>query len=185
VSSVLLLSAAGSSRHVPLILSFTCLPLVLETLHSRKMPVELTPNGSRGFDPPKTLLKVGIAVFGIVARMRGARLLTLTTYGSRSQREHSVALGYLPDPTHPGAWLVVASFGGATRHPSWYVNMARNPDRIRVTLDGRTIKVRADSLSGAERDEAWNRVVAATPVYAEYQTKTDRQIPIVRLTPIT
>jgi deazaflavin-dependent oxidoreductase (nitroreductase family) len=117
--------------------------------------------------------------------MRRARLLTLTTYGSRSQREHRVSLGYVPDPTHPGAWLVVASFGGATRHPAWYVNMARNPDRIRVTLDGRTFRVRADSLSGTERAEAWNRIVAANHVYAGYQTKTDREIPIVRLTSVT
>jgi deazaflavin-dependent oxidoreductase (nitroreductase family) len=146
------------------------------------MPVELTPNGSRGFNPPKLLLKVGLAVFGVRARRRGARLLTLTTYGSRSQREHSVPLWYLPDPQTDGAYLVVASFGGNVKHPAWYVNMARNPDRIRVTLDGRTFKVRADSLSGTERAEAWHRIVAANPVYAEYQTRTDREIPIVRLT---
>ena len=78
---------------------------------------------------------------------------------------------------------MVASFGGTPKHPAWYVNMARNPDRIRVTLDGRTIRVRAESLAGAERAEAWNAIVAAAPGYAPYQSQTDREIPIVRLTP--
>ena len=115
--------------------------------------------------------------------MRGTPLLTLTTYGSRSQREHSVTLRYQPDATHAGAWLVVASFGGTPKHPAWYVNMARNPDRIRVTLDGRTTQVRAESLAGAERAESWTAIVAAAPGYARYQSQTDREIPVVRLTP--
>jgi len=63
------------------------------------------------------------------------------------------------------------------------VNMARNPDRIRITLDGRTTQVRAESLAGAERAEAWNAIVAAAPSYARYQSQTDREIPIVRLIP--
>jgi deazaflavin-dependent oxidoreductase (nitroreductase family) len=119
----------------------------------------------------------------VFARLRGAPLLTLTTYGSRPQREHSVALRYFPDPEVRGAYLVIASFGGIAKHPAWYVNMARNPDRIRVTLKGRTVRVRADSLSGAERDAMWARIVAQAPGYADYQSKTDREIPIVRLTP--
>jgi deazaflavin-dependent oxidoreductase (nitroreductase family) len=130
-------------------------------------------------------MKVGLAAFNLVARARGAQLMTVTTYGSRSQREHSVPLRYFVDPTQPGAWLVVASFGGTAKHPAWYVNMARNPDRIRVTLNGRTVPVRADSLAGAERTELWNFIVARAPGYAEYQTKTDREIPIVRLTPLS
>jgi len=130
-------------------------------------------------------MQAGFAAFNMVARMRGTRLLTLTTYGSKSQREHSVPLQYFDDPTHAGAWLVVASFAGAAKHPSWYVNMARNPDRVRVTLGKRTVSVRADSLSGAERAETWDRIVAASPGYADYQAKTDREIPIVRLTPVT
>jgi deazaflavin-dependent oxidoreductase (nitroreductase family) len=78
---------------------------------------------------------------------------------------------------------VIGSFGGTPRHPAWYVNMARNPDRISVTLDGRTLGVRAESLAGAERAEAWTRIVAAAPGYARYQSQTDREIPIVRLIP--
>jgi deazaflavin-dependent oxidoreductase (nitroreductase family) len=151
------------------------------------MPVELTRNGTRGVNLtrlPRPLLKVGLAAFSVVARMRGARLLTLTTYGTRSQREHSVSLRYFDDPQQAGAWLVVASFSGGAKHPAWYVNMARNPDRIRVTLDGRGVAARADSLAGEERAEMWDFIVARAPGYAAYQAKTDREIPIVRLTPL-
>ncbi len=151
------------------------------------MPVELTRNGTRGAALPRLprpLMKAGLAAFNLMARARGAQLLVLTTYGSRSQRDHDVPLRYFADPTHPGAWLVVASFGGTARHPAWYVNMARNPDRIRVALDGRGVPVRADSLSGAERTETWNFIVAQAPGYAAYQAKTDREIPIIRLTPL-
>jgi deazaflavin-dependent oxidoreductase (nitroreductase family) len=151
------------------------------------MPVELTPNGTRGVDLarlPRPLLRVALGVFRLLTRLRGAPLLTLTTYGSRSRREHSVTLRYQLDPTHAGAWLVVASFGGTPKHPAWYVNMARNPDRIRVALNGRTLQVRADSLAGAERAQAWKAIVAAAPGYARYQSQTDREIPVVRLTPI-
>lgn len=139
------------------------------------MPVELTPNGTRGANLaglPQPLLRVALGAVYVLSRLRRAPLLTLTTYGSRSQREHRVTLRFVPDPTHAGAYLVIASFGGTPRHPAWYVNMARNPDRISVTLDGRTFRVRADSLQGAERAEA------------RYQSQTDREIPVVRLTPI-
>jgi len=152
------------------------------------VPVALTPNGTRGVNLarlPRPLLRVALGLFLLLARLRGTPLLTLTTYGSRSQREHSVPLRYEPDPSHAGAWLVVASFGGTPRHPAWYVNMARNPDRIRVTLDGRTMQVRAESLAGAERAEAWKSIVAAAPGYARYQSQTDREIPVARLTAVS
>ena len=148
------------------------------------MPVELTRNGTRGVTLPRLprpLMAVGFKVFNVAMRLRGAQLLTLITFGSRSQREHSVPLRWFADVDEPGAWLVVASFAGASRHPAWYVNMARNPDRIKVQLNGRTFNVSAESLAGAARAEAWQRIVADAPGYAEYQTKTDREIPIVRL----
>jgi deazaflavin-dependent oxidoreductase (nitroreductase family) len=135
------------------------------------MPVELTHNGTRGASMPRLprpLMKAGLAAFNLVARARGSQLMTVTTYGSRSQREHSVPLRYFVDPQQTGAWLVVASFGGTAKHPAWYVNMARNPDRIRVELNGRQVPVRADSLAGTERTEMWKFIVAQAPGYAEY-----------------
>ena len=81
------------------------------------------------------------------------------------------------------AWLVVASLGGAAQHPAWYFNMAKNPDQIWVTIKGRKRRVRAELLKGAERAAAWQRITAVAPNYKGYQEQTDREIPVVRLTP--
>ncbi len=85
------------------------------------MPVELTRNGTRGVNVtrlPRPLMKVGLAAFSVVARLRGARLLTLTTYGSRSQREHSVPLQYFDDPaTLAPGWSSPRSAAGPSTRP--------------------------------------------------------------------
>ena len=59
--------------------------------------------------------------------------------------------------------------------------MAKNPDKVWVTIDGRKIHVQPESLKGAEREEAWRRVVAKSKGYGNYTAKTDREIPVVRL----
>ena len=112
----------------------------------------------------------------------GLPILHLTTVGARSGLPRTVPLGWFPDGEN--RWLVVASTGGAARHPDWYVNMAKNPDQVWIQLGKRRVRVRPESLRGAEREEAWQRVVAATPTYGDYQKKTDRVIPVVRLTPV-
>ena len=83
---------------------------------------------------------------------------------------------------HDGAYAAVASKGGAPEHPQWYANIQANP---RVTLqDGtRSWPAVARELSGGERDQWWERCVAAYPPYADYQTKTDRLIPVFVLEP--
>lgn len=79
---------------------------------------------------------------------------------------------------HDGRYAIVASSGGAPKHPSWYHNLVANPD---IDLqDGTERKpYRVRELSGAERAEWWERGVAAFPPYGEYQTKTERQIPVL------
>ncbi|HEV7148273.1 MAG TPA: nitroreductase family deazaflavin-dependent oxidoreductase [Pedococcus sp.] len=78
---------------------------------------------------------------------------------------------------HDGAYAAVASQGGAPEHPKWYANLRKNP--VLDLQDGdRTWTARARELSGAERDEWWQRCVAAFPPYEQYQTKTDRLIPV-------
>jgi deazaflavin-dependent oxidoreductase (nitroreductase family) len=72
--------------------------------------------------------------------------------------------------------------GGEARHPSWYVNLAKNPDRVFLHVRGERFHVRPVSLHGAERAAAWKRITREAPNFAEYQTKTDREIPVVRLT---
>jgi len=79
------------------------------------------------------------------------------------------------------AWLVVASAGGAAHHPAWYHNIAAHPDNVQIEVDGRRIHVTAEQLHGAERAEAWRQIAAASPRFAQYQDKTDRELPVIRL----
>jgi deazaflavin-dependent oxidoreductase (nitroreductase family) len=159
------------------------------------MSVELTPRGTRGVKLPKLpqpLMKALLPVGNWFMRLRGAKLLELTTTGARSGLPRTVTVGWFPDlPSAPGApganpdgkdtWLVVASNAGAAQHPAWYINMAKNPDQVWITIDGRKIHVVPESLRGDERAEAWRLIVAKSPGYGSYETKTDREIPIVRL----
>ena len=84
---------------------------------------------------------------------------------------------------HEGVYAAVASKGGAPEHPQWYANIRKNPV-LDLQDDDRSWTVRARELSGAERDEWWERCVAAYPPYAEYQTKTERLIPVFALEPV-
>ena len=83
---------------------------------------------------------------------------------------------------HDGVYAAVASKGGAPEHPAWYGNITANPE-VEVHDGIRHIDGVAREISGAEREEWWERAVAAFPPYAEYQTKTDRKIPIFVLEP--
>ena len=76
-----------------------------------------------------------------------------------------------------------ASAAGAARNPAWYHNIAAHPDQVRIEVGGRMIPVTAGQLHGAERDQAWQQVTAATPRFAAYQRKTDRELPVIRLLP--
>lgn len=83
---------------------------------------------------------------------------------------------------HEGSYAAVASKGGAPEHPLWYYNLRANPDV--VVQDGtKTFEMTAREISGDERAAWWERAVAAFPPYAEYQEKTDRQIPVFVLEP--
>ena len=84
---------------------------------------------------------------------------------------------------HEGVYAAVASKGGAREHPKWYANIRRNPV-LDLQDDDRTWTVRARELSGTEREQWWERCVAAFPPYADYQTKTDRLIPVFVLEPV-
>jgi deazaflavin-dependent oxidoreductase (nitroreductase family) len=89
-------------------------------------------------------------------------------------------LGTFPDGE--GAWLIVASAGGATKNPAWYHNLAAHPDQAQVEVGGKAVDVTATQLAGQERDAAWQRITAAQPRYAGYVKKTDRVLPVIRLT---
>ena len=93
--------------------------------YSARMPVELTPAGTRGVpvrQPPKWRLALVQPLFDLFMGRR-MRLLKLTTVGARSGNAHRVSL--FTFPAGPDAWYVVASSGGTSKHPAWYYNMAR------------------------------------------------------------
>nr|WSX24021.1 nitroreductase/quinone reductase family protein [Streptomyces tubercidicus] len=111
----------------------------------------------------------------------GGRLLLLTTTGARSGAPHTTPLGYLPDGD--GRVLVIASAGGAPKHPAWYHNLVAHP---RVTVEAGVFAYEAQAvvLEGAERDRAFARAVDSDPGWSEYQEKTDRVLPVVALAEI-
>jgi len=158
------------------------------------MAIEMTPNGTYGVTrSPGTLANSVLKRFGGLLvglyrllggrgmRALGAPLLLLTTVGARSGKARVTPVAWFPDGSD--SWLVVASAAGAARHPAYYGNMARKPDQVWIEVGRRRLKVQPASLSGARRDEAWRRIVSQSPGYQAYQDKTDRQIPVIRLTP--
>jgi deazaflavin-dependent oxidoreductase (nitroreductase family) len=109
----------------------------------------------------------------------GKPVVILTTRGRHSGKLRKSPLMRVE---HDGRYAVVASMGGAPTHPVWYLNLVDDP---RVTLqDGdRVMELSARTLTGAERAEWWAHAVAAWPPYEEYQTRTEREIPVVVLEP--
>ena len=77
-------------------------------------------------------------------------------------------------------YVVVASKGGAPAHPAWYLNLEANPD-VEVQVKADKFKARARTATGTERAALWAKMVDIYPPYADYQKKTDRQIPLVVL----
>jgi len=110
----------------------------------------------------------------------GMDLLYLTTIGAKTGQKRLTPLGRFPDG---GSWLVVASLAGSAHNPSWYHNIAAHPDQVWIEVAGQRLRVTAEQLEGQRREEAWQRIVARQPRYAGYQRKTDRVLPIIRLSP--
>ncbi|ATD73105.1 MULTISPECIES: nitroreductase family deazaflavin-dependent oxidoreductase [Gordonia] len=101
-------------------------------------------------------------------------IVLFTTTGAKSGKKRYVPLMRVEED---GKYAMVASKGGAPEHPAWYFNVKANPQ---VTVqDGSEIKeLTAREISGDERAHWWELAVAAFPPYGEYQTKTDREIPV-------
>jgi F420H(2)-dependent quinone reductase len=112
--------------------------------------------------------------------LNGKPVIILTSVGARSGKLRKTPLMRVE---HDGGYAVVASLGGAPKHPVWYYNLTANPH---VELqDGAVRKdYRAREAHGDERAAWWERAVAAWPDYAAYQEKTSRTIPVFVLTPV-
>ncbi len=111
--------------------------------------------------------------------LRDLPVIILTTLGAKSGKIRKTALMRVE---HDGEYLAVASLGGAPKHPVWYYNVVANP--LVELQDGPVRKdYTAREVTGDEKAIWWERAVAAYPDYADYQKKTDRQIPAFVLTP--
>jgi proline iminopeptidase len=106
--------------------------------------------------------------------------LLLTTAGRKSGEKFIFPLFYGEDN---GTVFIVASKGGAPDHPGWYKNMLVNPV-VEVQVGTKKYTAKARTVSGEERARLWVKSLAFWPPYAEYQTKTDREIPVVVLEPL-
>ena len=112
--------------------------------------------------------------------MGGKPVIILTTKGAKSGKIRKTPLMRVE---HDGRYAVVASKGGAPEHPVWYHNIAANPDvELQDGPDRRDY--RAHEAAGDEKAQWWDRAVEAWPDYAEYQKKTDREIPLFVLEPV-
>lgn len=107
-------------------------------------------------------------------------ILLLTTTGHRSGREHTVPLLFLRDGER---LVVIASYGGRPGHPTWYRNLERHPE-VNVQIGRVRHQMIARTATPGERQAWWPRIVAAYEGYAEYQSRTDREIPVVFLDPV-
>jgi len=113
--------------------------------------------------------------------LKGKRVILLTTVGAKTGKIRKTPLMRVENN---GEYAVVASLGGAPKHPVWYWNIKKNP---RVELqDGEVTKdYEAREVVGEDKAAWWERAVEAWPDYADYQKKTDRQIPVFVLTPVS
>jgi deazaflavin-dependent oxidoreductase (nitroreductase family) len=149
--------------------------------------VEIPPRGTKGTKGPPSgpLGRAMMSVARRVHRLTGSKvsgqpLLYLRTIGAKSgQPRNAVVMAF---PEGDDSWLIVASRGGTADHPSWFYNLAKHPDQVEVEVGGRKTAVTPQTLTGPERDTAWKRITSEQKNFAGYEQKTDREMPVIRLT---
>ena len=108
---------------------------------------------------------------------RGSKILLLTTRGRKSGEQRTTPLIYEEDGDR---YVIVASQGGAPTHPGWYRNLAKDPN-VELQVRDEVFPARARTAEGEERERLWQVVNHQWPDYDSYQTKTEREIPVVVL----
>lgn len=112
--------------------------------------------------------------------MKGRPVILLTTIGAKTGKLRKTPLMRVE---HDGEYAIVASLGGAPKHPVWYHNVVANP-RVELQDGTATADYDAREVFGDEKALWWDRAVQTWPDYADYQQKTERQIPVFVLTPV-
>jgi deazaflavin-dependent oxidoreductase (nitroreductase family) len=113
-------------------------------------------------------------------RDTGIPVIIVTMKGAKSGKVRKIALMRVE---HDGEYALVASYGGAPSHPVWYHNLVADPSEVQVQDGPAPFDATVREVEGDERAAWWERAVAVFPNYAEYQAKTDRQIPVLVASP--
>jgi deazaflavin-dependent oxidoreductase (nitroreductase family) len=109
-----------------------------------------------------------------------APMLLLDHVGAKSGTKRTTPLLYIEDPAGGDGVAIIASKGGFPKHPAWFHNLRANPDtEVQIGREHRPVHARV--ASGEERERLWDRAVELWPQYAEYQERTEREIPVVVL----
>lgn len=126
----------------------------------------------------KTIIEEFRTNKGVVGgQFKGAPLLLLTTVGAKSGKSRINPLAYLTDKDR---YVIIASFAGAPTNPPWYYNLKANPT-VEVEVGAERFKARAAVLSEPDRTMLYQKMVKVMPVFADYQKKTARSIPVIAL----
>jgi deazaflavin-dependent oxidoreductase (nitroreductase family) len=139
--------------------------------------------------PVRLALKLGSGVHSGVYRATGGKLfgrmgkspiLLLNTVGRKSGKKRTSPLLYVKDGED---FVIIASKGGASTHPAWFLNLKANPEAT-VEVGDREVRVRAEEADAEEKARLWQKMVEMYPTYDDYQTKTKREIPLLVLHPV-
>lgn len=112
--------------------------------------------------------------------LRGAPVFLVTTIGRKSGQPRTSPLLYLKEGDD---YVIVASKGGMSHHPLWYRNIEANPE-VEIEMGRERFKARARRASDEEKKALWPKLVAMYPDYDDYQARTERNIPVVILSPL-
>ena len=131
------------------------------------------------------IVRAHVSLYRLTGGRIGSRsfnvpVLLLTTKGRKSGKPRTIPLLYLEEGD---AHVLVASYAGLDRDPAWYANLQANP-HARIQVRDRVLPVRADTADTAVRATLWPKLVVLYPDYQVYQTRTQRVIPVVVLTPL-
>jgi deazaflavin-dependent oxidoreductase (nitroreductase family) len=111
-----------------------------------------------------------------MGQLRGRDVCVITMKGAKTGKTRHVPVMYVPTEDGEGV-IVVASLGGAPKHPTWYHNLVANPD-VEVQVKGRSLSLRARQATSEEKAAVWPQCVRHYPDYQLYQDRTDRDIPV-------
>jgi deazaflavin-dependent oxidoreductase (nitroreductase family) len=151
----------------------------------REKPTEKDLSG-----PARLAMKLGSGAHAGVYRASGGKLfgrvgkspiLLLNTVGRKSGKKRTSPLLYVMDGED---FVIIASKGGAPTHPDWYLSLRANPEAA-VEIGDREVRVRAEEADPEEKTRLWRKMVEMYPTYDDYQKKTQREIPLLVLHPVS